>query len=111
MPINAKRIAIITAIIAIAAALWIIVPALATSGDYGVNTGSRAESNATPERLQPTATRVAPPTSTPAPPTPIPPTPVPPTAVPPTSVPPTAVQPTATCAPNTECASPDKGKD
>ena len=95
MPNTEKRIVYLAAaVIAIAAALWIILPAIASNGDYGVTTG------ATPERLQPTATRVAPPTSTPAPPTPVPPTPVPPTAVP---------QPTATCAPNTECASPDKG--
>ena len=89
MSARKKQICLMAAtVIVLAAALWIILPALASSGDYGVTTG------ATPQRLQPTATRVAPPTSTPVPPTPVP------TAVP---------QPTATCAPNTECASPDKG--
>ncbi len=109
MRTRSKRILYLAAVaVAAVLALLIILPAFATSGDYGVNTGgSRSESASTPDRLQPTATRVAPPTSTPAPPTPVPPTatPIPPTPVPPTAVP----QATATCAPNTECASPDKG--
>lgn len=91
MSARTKRIASLTAIvIAVAAALWLIVPALATSGDYGVNTGSQLNDN----QSSPTAT-------------PAPPTPVPPTIVPATPVIPTPAA-TATCAPNTECASPDK---
>ena len=86
---SAKQMTLLAAaVIAIAAALLVILPALATSGDYGVNTGSQLNDSQSP------------PTATPAPPTPVPPTPVPPTPVP---------QPTATCAPNTECASPNKG--
>ena len=69
------------ALILLAAAIWIIVPAFANQDDYGVRTGS------TPQRLEPTATRVPPPTATPEPPTPVPPTPVPPTPVPPTQDP------------------------
>ena len=82
-----KRFAYIcAAVIAIAVALCIMLPALATTGDYGVQTGSTLNDSQSP----PTAT------------------PVPPTSVPPTA-PPTPVLATATCAPNTECASPNKG--
>ncbi len=71
-----KRLLFLAAtLIMLAVSLWIIMPAFANRGDYGVDSG------ATPQRLQPTSTRVPPPTATPAPPTatPVPPTPVPPT--------------------------------
>ena len=105
MQTRLKRIALIGAgLIALTAALWIILPAFATSGDYGVLTGATPQQNLGDNTVQPTPIQ-----PTPIPPTPVPPTPVPPTPVPPTAVPPTAVPATATCAPNTECASPNKG--
>ena len=78
---NKQIVLLAASLILFAALLWIVVPAFANRGDYGV------ESGATPQRLQPTSTRVPPPTATPAPPTPVPPTPVPPTPVPPTQDP------------------------
>ena len=86
---SGKQIAVLAAaLIAVVAALLIIAPAFATQGDYGVNTGSGLN-----DQQSPTAT------------------PVPPTAVPPTPVPATPVLlATPTCAPNTECASPNKGQ-
>ena len=92
MRTSGRQLAIIAAVIVIAAALFIILPAFATSGDYGVNTGSLNDSQ-TQQSQNPTATPNIPPTSTPPPPPPD--TPVP--------------QAPATCAPNTECASPNKG--
>ncbi len=75
-----RQIAYLTAaLMTLAFALWLIVPAFAERGDYGVNTGA---SQSTPGRLEPTSTRMPPPsTDTPPPPTdtPVPPTPVPPT--------------------------------
>lgn len=82
-----RIVTLVMAFMALAAGLWIILPALAERGDYGVNTGS---SQSTPARLEPTNTRVAPPPTNTSPPptnTPVPPptnTPAPPTS---TSVP------------------------
>ena len=79
MPKQARKAAFAVALVtAVAAALSIIAPALAITGDYGVNTGSDLNDSQSP-------------TSTPVPPTPVPPTPVPQTPV---------LQATPTCAPS-----------
>ena len=66
MRTSGRQLAIIAAVIVIAAALFIILPAFATSGDYGVNTGSLNDSQ-TQQSQNPTATPKHPADFNPAP--------------------------------------------
>ena len=74
------------ALLYLAAVILIVLPALASTGDYGVNTGGNSQNNHATDVPHPT--QQAPPTNTPVPPTN---TPVPPTATP------SGPTPTPTC--------------
>ena len=66
-----RNVTLLGSLIAALVLATLLLPALATSGDYGMTSGGNAESAATATPNPPTATQ-APPTATSAPPTAVP---------------------------------------